>query len=143
MDIKTTQKFVVESPKKLREVVVALASSKLTPSQALERLELVGKRAAFTIKKAINVAMANAKQANLNPEELIFKEIQINEGPVLKRFRAGSRGRAKPYKKRLSHIRVVLTTRNDQISKLQSKSEAVEKKDKHVVETTKVSKKKK
>ena len=143
MDIKATQKFVVESPKKLREVASVLRSSGLNPTQALERLELAGKRAALTLRKAVSVAIANAKQASLNPDDLIFKEIQINEGPVLKRFRAGSRGRAKPYKKRMSHIRIVLTTRNDKLPKpkLQNKAnKAKEEAKEKVVSTRKIKK---
>jgi large subunit ribosomal protein L22 len=111
MDIRATQKYIVESPKKLREVAAMLRTSKLSPVDSLERLELMSKKAAQTLRKVVNVAIANAKQVSLNPDELIFKEIQINEGPVLKRFRAGSRGRAKPYKKRMTHIRIVLTTK--------------------------------
>jgi len=109
MDIKAIQKFTVESPKKLREVAYVLRSSKIKPVYALVRLEMMRKRSADTIRKVVNTAVANAKALNLNPEELVFKEIQVNEGPVLKRYRAGSRGRAKPYKKRMSHIRVVLS----------------------------------
>jgi large subunit ribosomal protein L22 len=113
MEFKTTQKYLIESPRKLREVAVMI--SKLTPQDAVERLPFVKKKDAGVIKKVILTAIANAKQKNIEVGNLIFKEIQINEGPRLKRFRAGARGRAKPYKKKMSHIRVVLTTRNDQI----------------------------
>jgi large subunit ribosomal protein L22 len=129
MDIKATQKFVVESPKKLREVAGVLRTSKLNPLEALDRLALVGKRAADTLRKAITVAIANAKQGNVNPETLIFKEIIINDGPVLKRFRAGSRGRAKPYKKRMSHIRIVLTTKEQPVKEIASAAKVKDKKE--------------
>jgi large subunit ribosomal protein L22 len=33
----------------------------------------------------------------------------IEQGPVLKRFKAGARGTAKPRRKPLSHIRIVLS----------------------------------
>jgi len=42
---------------------------------------------------------------------LIFKEIQIGEGPRLKRGQAASRGRWHAFKHRMAHIRVVLTTK--------------------------------
>ena len=122
MEYKATQKFVLSSPKKLREVVALI--KKLSPLAAVERLPFAGKRAAKPLEKVVKTAIANAKQKEVNVETLIFKEIQIGEGPRLKRFRAGARGRAKPYKRRMSHIRVVLTTRNDQISKSKSQINA-------------------
>src|SRR3989344_8451803 len=122
MEYKATQKFVLSSPKKLREVVALI--KKLSPLAAVERLPFAGKRAAKPLEKVVKTAIANAKQKEVNVETLIFKEIQIGEGPRLKRFRAGARGRAKPYKRRMSHIRVALTTRNDQISKSKSQINA-------------------
>jgi len=80
----------------------------LTPEDAVEKLPFTGRRASDLLRKVILTAIANAKQKDVNPSDLIFKEVQINEGPRLKRYRAGARGRAKPYKKRMSHIRVVL-----------------------------------
>ena len=106
MEYISTQKFIVTSPRKLREVVAVI--KKLKPMDAVERLPFTNKRAADPLLKVVKSAIANAKQKNVNPEDLVFSEIQIGEGPRLKRFRAGSRGRAKPYKRRMSHIRVVL-----------------------------------
>ena len=119
MDIIATQKFVLASPKKLREVVALI--KKLSPSEAVERLPFAGKRSAKSLEKVVRSAVANARQRGLNEETLSFKEIQINEGPRLKRFRAGARGRAKPYKKRMSHIRVVLTAKGDKEVKPENK----------------------
>lgn len=110
MEIKATQKYIIASPRKLREVTPLIKN--LDPQDAVDRLPFVGKRAAEPLRKVILTAIANAKQKEINIKELVFKEIQINEGPRLKRFRAGARGRVKPYKRRMSHIRVVLTTRD-------------------------------
>ncbi|OGM28083.1 50S ribosomal protein L22 [Candidatus Woesebacteria bacterium RIFCSPLOWO2_01_FULL_39_61] len=111
MEIKATQKYILTSPKKIREVAGMV--KRLTPVQALERLPFINKRSANELKKVIAVAIANAKErGEADANNLIFKEILINEGPRLKRWRAGARGRAKPYKRRMSHIRVVLTTKD-------------------------------
>jgi len=125
MEIRATQKFVLESPKKLREVVDIIRSTKLKPIEAFERLEVIGKRAGKSIRKVIGTAIANAKQANLNVASLTFKEILVNEGPVLKRYRAGSRGRAKPYKKRMSHVRIILTAQDVTVRGAQSQGNLV------------------
>lgn len=121
MEVKAIQKFIVVSPRKLREVAALV--SKLTPKDAVEKLPFLRKRASEPLKKVIGTAIANAKQKGLKEDDLTFAEIQINEGPKLKRWRAGARGRAKPYKRRMSHIRVVLTTKDVKLSK-EAKSKA-------------------
>ena len=113
MDITSIQKFSIGSPRKLREVVYLI--KKMTPQEAVDKLPFTAKKAHEVLRKVIMTAIANAKVKGFSPESLIFKEIQINEGPRLKRFQPGARGRAKPYKKRMSHIRVVLTTRKSEI----------------------------
>lgn len=82
---------------------------KMPPLTALQTLEFTNKAAAKTLSKAIRTVLGNARQLSLDQEKLVFKKIEINEGPRMKRFRAGSRGRAKPYKKRMSQIKIVLT----------------------------------
>ncbi len=108
MEAKSIQKYIISSPQKLREVVYMI--KKMKPTEAIEKLPFTHKRAAEPLAKVIKSAVANAKQKGAIESELVFKEIQINEGPRLKRFRAGSRGRAKPYRKEMSHIRVVVET---------------------------------
>ncbi|KKR11581.1 MAG: 50S ribosomal protein L22 [Candidatus Woesebacteria bacterium GW2011_GWA1_39_21] len=109
MDIIATQKYVRVSPKKMR--VVADATKILTPLEAVEKLPFLHKRGSEIIVKVVKSALANAKQKGVIDDSLIFKEIQIGEGPRLKRGMAASRGRWHPYKKRMSHIRVVLTSK--------------------------------
>lgn len=94
----------------------------LKPTDAVERLPFVKKLAAKPLRKTILTAIANAKQKGINPEDLFFKELQINEGPRLKRFQAAARGRIKPYKRRMSHIRVVLETKTTPSEKLKVQS---------------------
>ena len=107
MDFISTQKYLIESPRKIREVV-ALAK-KLSPGQAIVKLEFIEKRAAEPIIKVIKTAIGQAKVAGIGLDSLKFREIQVGEGPRLKRGRAASRGRWHPYKRRMAHIRVVLT----------------------------------
>ncbi|MBI3443530.1 50S ribosomal protein L22 [Candidatus Woesebacteria bacterium] len=118
------------SPKKLRAVVSVV--KKLTPRKALDILPFVGKRAAGPLSKVIENAIANARQKGLNEADLVFKEIQIGEGPRLKRGREVSRGRWHPYKRRMSHIRVVLETKtapSEKVKKIVMKKIATNKKE--------------
>lgn len=144
MEAKAVQKFIKMGPRKLRLVADSVRS--LTPSRALEVLPFVTKRAASPIAKVIGTAMANARVKNMDETRLIFKTLEINEGPRLKRFRAVSRGRAHSYIRQMSHIKVVLTT-NDQVpmnnDQKKAKTQKVEKKVTEKVETKKVRKTKK
>ncbi len=120
MEIKSIQKFVKTSPRKLR--LVANLAKKMSPTEAIETLPFSRKRAATPLIKVIKTAVANAKVKGAKEGDLIFKEIQINEGPVLKRGRPASRGVWHPYKRRMSHIRVVLEERKKNEKTLKPKT---------------------
>ncbi len=76
---------------------------------ALNSLSLTNKRASHVIAKTIEAAIANAKHnAQLSGDSLTLYKLEVSEGPFLKRFRPSTRGRVHPYKRRSSHITVVL-----------------------------------
>lgn len=103
MQYMTIQKNITSSPRKLRLVADLVRNQ--SPMQALITLKFANKAASIPLTKAIKTVLANSG----NREDVAFKTIEINEGPKLKRFRAGSRGHADPYVRRWSHIKVVLT----------------------------------
>jgi len=113
-----TQKFLIMSPRKIRPVVAVI--KKMKPLDAISKLPFVQRRAGAEVAKVIKAAIANAKNQGVSDTDLIFKEIQIGEGPRLKRGIAASRGRWHALKKRMSHIRVVLMT-NSKSQTLNSK----------------------
>lgn len=118
MEIISEQKYLIVSPRKLRPIVKII--HKLSPQKAILFLPLIKKSGSELVSKVIKSAISNASQKGINVNELIFKEIQIGEGPRLKRGQPVSRGRWHPIKKRMSHIRVVLTT-NPKLEKLNTK----------------------
>lgn len=100
-------KNVRVTPKKLRFIVPEIKNN--TVKKALDKLSLMNKKPAQFLFKAIKSCVDNAKNRFKVEENMLkFKNIVIEEGFKLKRFRAGSRGRAKPYTKRFSHIKVEL-----------------------------------
>ncbi len=107
MLIKSTQKFVRMSPRKLR--LVATAVKNITPAEAIARLKFGEKAAAESIAKVIKTAVANAKN-NFGQDEkkLTVEAIVINAGPTLKRGKAVSRGQYHQIKRRSAHITVTL-----------------------------------
>jgi ribosomal protein L22 len=80
---------------------------KMDPFEAVELLSFTNKAAAMPMAKAIKTAIANAGKK----EGLSFLKLEVNEGTVLRRNRVGTagRGRSRPYKKKWSHVRIVLT----------------------------------
>ena len=101
-----TQKYLIMSPRKIRPVVAVI--KKMKPADAVAKLPFVQRRAGAEIAKVIKAAMAAAKMQGISETDLVIKEIQIGEGPRLKRGIAASRGRWHPLKKRMSHITVVV-----------------------------------
>jgi len=119
MEYQATAKYLRHSPRKLR--VVADSIRKLTPVSAIMFLRQLPKRASGIFIDVIQSAFANARQKTAATDALKFKYIVVSEGPVMKRWRAVSRGQAHAYKKRMSHIKIVLT---DEASKHDVKSVA-------------------
>ena len=69
-------------------------------------------RGAELVEKVVQSAAANAENNfDMNPDELYIAEVYANQGPTMKRFRAGSQGRASMILKRTSHIGVTLKER--------------------------------
>ncbi len=107
MLIKAEQKYIRTSPRKLR--LIAQVMAKMSPTEALEQLKFLNKRAAKPLLKVVKQAVANATNNNkLKLENLKFKQIEILAGSIQKRWRAVSRGRAHEIFKRTSHIKVIL-----------------------------------
>jgi large subunit ribosomal protein L22 len=107
MAVQAVAKGVSMSPRKI-SAVAALVRGR-TVADALVILDHTPRRAAIPMSKAIASARANAEHNHdYNPSTLKIVELTIGTGPSLKRFRPISRGRAHPYLKRTSHIRVVV-----------------------------------
>lgn len=107
MQYKAVAKNIKISPRKVRLVADAIKS--LTPDVALVKLAVVAKRGAGPIEKVIKSAIANAvNNSKATKENLVIKELYVTEGVTYKRFHFAARGRVHPYKKRTSHITVIL-----------------------------------
>lgn len=107
MQIQTIQKYIHISPRKLR--LVADSIRQMEPTKAIDILQITQKSAAQDLAKALKTVLANSRQAGVDISKLGFKSIEINESIVLRRFKAGTRGRVKPYKRKMSHIKIVLS----------------------------------
>jgi large subunit ribosomal protein L22 len=107
MAVQAIAKGVSMSPRKVR-VVASLVRGR-TVADAVTILEHTPRRAALAVKKAVQSAAANADHNhNLKPGTLNIIEISVTAGPRLKRFRPAAHGRALPFERKTSHIRVVV-----------------------------------
>jgi len=56
--------------------------------------------------------MSQNEESNFDPEDLDVKEAFVDGGPVMKRFRAASMGRASRLRRPTSHVTIVVTDGN-------------------------------
>lgn len=107
MDIIAEAKNIRKSPRKVRLIADGLRGQ--NPLSVLESLKVSNKSASLPLSKVIKSAVANAtNNMKIDSKKLVIKEILVNEGPVMKRYEARSRGMAHPILKRTSHIKIVL-----------------------------------
>ena len=91
---------------KVRQVI-DLIRGKDVPS-SLTVLTHIDKGCQNVIKKVLESAVSNAKLKGLTEEQLFISRITANQGPMWKRYRAASFGRATPILKRTTHLTIEL-----------------------------------
>ena len=112
MEARATANFVLISPRKAR-LVTRLIQGKPV-NEALAVLKYTPKKGAVIVSKVLNSAIANAIDVEgtgkLDPDTLYVKSASIDPGPVMPRWRPRAFGRASRIRKRLSHVKIVVTT---------------------------------
>lgn len=122
-EIRAIAKGVQQTPRKTG-LIASLVRGR-TVADALTILASTPKRAAKPVEKVIASAKANAVNTHgLDAKTLTIKTLQVTPGPSLKRFRPAAHGRALPFKKRTSHILVVVTGEEKPKKKPAEKAEA-------------------
>ena len=98
-----------QSSKKVRFVLDEIRNSNI--NDALAKLSFMNKKAANNIHQTITSAINNMQQAeaDFDGDNLFIKEVYVNQGPTMKRFRPAAMGRAVRILKRTSHLTVVIS----------------------------------
>ena len=113
MEAMAKARFLRVSPRKAR-IVADLVRGK-DVGEALNVLTFTRRAAAGTMKKLIESAIANAKQASsaVDVDSLYIKKLTVDMGPTrhMRRWRPRAMGRATRIVKGMSHISVVLDIR--------------------------------
>jgi len=102
-------RYLRMSPRKVRLVATMIKGKDANDAQA--QLMMHNRRASNPILKLLNSAIANAKQKKMDLDSLFISSIQVDKGPVLKRWMPRAQGRATPIHKFTSHIILELSTR--------------------------------
>ena len=114
MEARAIARHIRQSPYKIRKTLGAIKG--LEVGNAINHLHFSSEKAAKVIEKTLRSAVSNLMQQNeemnLDPEVLKIKEAFVNGGPVMKRFRAASMGRASRLRRPTSHLTIVVSDEN-------------------------------
>ena len=111
MEAKATARTVLIAPRKARLVVNLVRGKDVSDAMAI--LNNLNKNSARLTKKVLVSAVANAENNfKMDKNNLYVKEAYINDGPIMKRRRIGSRSHIDRHDKKTSHITIVVAERN-------------------------------
>ena len=110
MEATAVVRYVRMSPRKVRIVANMVRGKNV--DEAIAILKLLPKKSSKIIEKLIHSAAANAddlSKGKVDVDALFVKSIQVDNGPIIKRWMPRAMGRANRIQRRTSNIRVVVT----------------------------------
>src|SRR5881409_856153 len=107
-EVRAVARWVRMSPRKARLVAEHIRGRSVPEARTV--LAFTPRAAAREVEKVLRSAVANAEaNHNLAGDDLVVSAAFVDEGPVMKRWRARARGRAVRIRKPTCHITVRLT----------------------------------
>ena len=123
MEARAIKRYIRQSPRKVRQVVDLVRGEEV--EKALNVLHFSPKKASVSIEKTLRSAVSNLMNtehgSGVNPEDLYVKTMFVDEGPTVRRWRAGAMGRASIIRRRSSHLTVVVAEKTDGFTKKRKK----------------------
>ena len=117
MESKAVARYIHQSPFKIRRTLNAIRHMSL--DDALNYLQFCPEKASTVIEKTIRSAVSNilnrSEASDLDQKSLKLKEMYVDGGPVMKRFRAASMGRASRLRRPTSHLTVIVKSKKKRI----------------------------
>jgi large subunit ribosomal protein L22 len=99
-----------ESPRRVRMVAAMIRGKKAEDALAILRFQ--PRKAARMLTKVLNSAIANASEnEQADADKLVVTKVEIDGGPVQKRWLPRSMGRANRLNRRTSHVTVTVEAR--------------------------------
>ena len=108
MEAKAVAKYVRMSPNKIKPIADLVRGKDL--DEALTILKFTPGKGSEIIEKVVESAAANAEHNH----QMTRDNLYANQGPTMKRWRAGARGGASKILKRASHVGVTLKERGEE-----------------------------
>lgn len=110
MQAKATLRMYRSTPRKTRLVVDQIRGKNVADAESI--LKFTDRRVAFPVAKLLASAKANAVNNHDMFEDALFvADVQVGDGPTIKRYLPRARGRADLLRKRTSHITITLEER--------------------------------
>jgi len=107
MEVIARSRYLHHSPRKIQLVASLLPG--LTASKGLEVLTQMSQKAAKDLALILQQGIGNAAHNfNLDKKTLLIKTVEVGRGPLIKRFRPVSRGRAHSIHRPTAHVKLVL-----------------------------------
>src|SRR5258706_12612315 len=110
MQMRAIQRYGRITPRKCNAVLELIRGQAVEQAQAT--LQFTPKLGARIVQKVLKSAVANAlHEGKVRIEDLYVKEAVVGAGPPLKRWLPRAQGRATPLLKRMSHVSLIVATR--------------------------------
>lgn len=110
MEVSATTRYAGVSPQKVRLLLQHLPGRSV--QEAVNLLQFMPSPHGKLVAKIVKSAAANAENNYaLDPDSLYVKRAVANDSRRLRRFRPAARGRVHSYRRRTSHITVVVDER--------------------------------
>lgn len=107
MKANAVAKYIRISPRKMKPICDIVRGKNAKEAMAI--LQFTPRKGADLLRDVLKSAMANAENNHhMNADALYVAEVYANQGPTLKRYKAGAKGSAAPRLIRTSHIGVVV-----------------------------------
>ena len=112
LEVKATGKFLRISARKARLAIDLIRGKSAKEAEAI--LRFTPSKGAELAEKVLKSAIANAENnLSLAKDDLYVKAAYVDEGPSLRRFKPRAQGRADRMVHRMSHITIVVGTREE------------------------------
>jgi len=130
MEALAQSKFARYAPRKVNQILRLIRNKPV--DKALDILAFTAKGSVPLVEKTLKSAIANAGRLR-NMQGLKVKECWTGQGPFLKRMRPGPMGRGMGYKRKMSHLTIVVGEMSaEELKHLKRKKKEVQ--HKHTIE---------
>jgi large subunit ribosomal protein L22 len=113
MAVRAVKRYERVAPLKIRRMLRVIKGKDILAARAI--LQFFHSRSRIPVLKTLNSAVANFKNrvgtVRIDDKDLFVKEACVNDGPQMRRWRAGFRGSPRMIRRRTCHITLIVDSR--------------------------------